>query len=60
MMDKGFKNLPTKAPNTNRIQTVTQDSIAVSPSGLGILVVMELKMFTRARNTVIRRVKVDY
>ena len=46
-MNKGFKNLPTKAPNTNRTQTMTQDSIAVSPSALGMLVVMELKMFTR-------------
>ena len=35
---------------------MTQASIAVRPSALGMLVVMVLKMFTRTRKTVMRRV----
>ncbi len=47
---------PTRAPKTKRTQTMTQASMAVRPSALGILVVMVLKMFTSTRNTVINRV----
>ncbi len=47
---------PTRAPKTNRTQTMTQASMAVRPSALGIFVVMVLKMFTSTRNTVINRV----
>ena len=47
---------PIKAPNTNSTQPMTQASMAVSPSALGMLVVMVLKMFTRTRKTVMRSV----
>ena len=47
---------PIKAPNTKRTQTMTQDSIAVRPSALGMFVVIVLKILTRTRNTVINRV----
>ena len=49
-------DLPTRAPNTKRTQTMTQASIAVSPSAFGMLVVMVLNMLTRTRKTVIRSV----
>ena len=47
---------PIKAPNTKRTQTMTQASIAVRPSALGMFVVIVLKILTRTRNTVINRV----
>ena len=43
-----------RAPNTKTIQMMTNDSIAVRPSALGMLLVMLLKMLTRTRNTVTR------
>ena len=62
---------PIRAPNTNNIQLNIQISIAVrprskykysnytdctaSPSALGVLVVMLLKMLTSTRNKVTRR-----
>ena len=45
-----------RAPNTKRTQTMTQASMAVRPSALGMLVVIVLKMLTRTRKTVTRRV----
>ena len=48
--------LPIRAPNTNTIQTMMKDSIAVRPSALGMLLVMLLKMLTRTRKTVTRMV----
>ena len=44
------------SPNTNKMQTNIQISIAVSPSAFGELVVTLLKMLTSTRNKVIRRV----
>ena len=43
-----------RAPNTKMIQTMMKDSIAVSPSALGMLLVMLLKMLTSTRKTVTR------
>ena len=51
-----WASLPIRAPNTKRTQPITQASIAVSPSALGMLVVIVLKMFTRTRKIVIRSV----
>ena len=48
--------IPTKAPKTKSTQTMTQASIAVRPSAFGMLVVMVLKILTRTRKTVMRRV----
>ena len=45
-----------RAPKTKSTQTITQASIAVSPSAFGMLLVMVLKMLTRTRNTVTRSV----
>ena len=45
-----------RAPKTKRTQTMTQASMAVRPSALGMLVVIVLKMLTRTRKTVTRRV----
>ena len=47
---------PMRAPNTKRTQPMTQASIAVRPSALGIFVVIVLKMLTRTRKIVIRSV----
>ena len=49
-------DLPIKAPNTNTMQMMTNDSMAVSPSARGMLLVMLLKMLTRTRKTVTRMV----
>ena len=49
-------SLPMRAPKTKMIQMMMKASIAVSPSALGILLVMLLKMLTRQRNTVTRMV----
>ena len=48
--------LPIRAPNTNTMQTMMKDSIAVRPSARGMLLVMLLKMLTRTRKTVTRMV----
>ena len=45
-----------RAPNTKMMQIMMKASIAVSPSALGILLVMLLKMLTRQRKTVTRMV----
>lgn len=45
-----------RAPNTKMMQMMMKASIAVSPSALGILLVMLLKMLTRQRKTVTRMV----
>ena len=47
--------LPTRAPNTKRMQESIQASIAVRPSALGVLVVTVLKMLTSTRNKVTSR-----
>ena len=49
-------DLPIKAPNTNTMQMMTNDSMAVSPSARGMLLVMLLKILTRTRKTVTRMV----
>ena len=43
---------PNKAPNTNRMQVMTQAEIDVSPSTFGELVVMFVKMLIKTRNRV--------
>ena len=48
------KTYSIRAPNTKRMQTNIQASIAVSPSALGVLVVTVLKMLTSTRNKVTR------
>ena len=49
-------DLPIKAPNTNTMQMMTNDSMAVRPSARGMLLVMLLKILTRTRKTVTRMV----
>ena len=57
IISRGFLfKIPIRAPNTKRTQTMTQASIAVRPSALGMFVVIVLKILTRTRNTVINRV----
>lgn len=47
---------PTKAPNTKSIHVKTQADIEVSPSTLGELLVMLVKMLIKTRNNVTSRV----
>ena len=47
---------PTRAPNTKRIQVITQAEMEVSPSTLGELEVMLVKMLIKTRNKVTKRV----
>ena len=47
-----MKAYSTNAPNTNRIQTNIQTSMAVKPSAFGLFVVIALKIFTKTRKRV--------
>ncbi len=47
---------PTSAPNTNKMHVRTQADMEVSPSTLGELLVMLVKILIRTRNRVTRRV----
>ena len=49
-----------RAPKTKRTQTMTHASMAVSPSALGMLVVMVLKILTSTRNIVMSNVILKY
>ena len=43
-------------PNTNKMHENIHAAIAVGPSALGVFAVTELKMLTKARNKVTRRI----
>ena len=47
---------PNKAPNTKRMQVITQAEIEVSPSTFGEFVVMFVKMLINTRNRVTNNV----
>ena len=45
-----------KAPNTNKMHENIHAAIAVGPSALGVFAVTVLKMFTKTRDEVTRRI----
>ena len=45
-----------KVPNTNKMHENIHAAIAVGPSALGVFAVTVLKMLTKARNKVTRRI----